>query len=134
MGDAERLERPTTAFAIRADVAAMLAAGPVAPPGYCRGVDGKCYPRNMHEPVRWADGTPMTAAERRAEVLELRAVGRSLRSIAAELRVSHEQARRDVAELSRAGKLTPRERVTGRDGRSYPARQVSRAYTVQRDT
>jgi len=106
------------------------AAGRVAPPGYVRGIDGKCYPRNMHEPVRWADGEPMTADERREIVVERRVEGLSLRAIAAELWVSQEQVRRD---LSRAD-TGARDTIIGLDGKRYPARQVSRGNPVTRDT
>lgn len=67
------------------------------------------------------DRRQLTTVQRRAIVADLRSEGHSLPAIAGAVGASTSQVARDVAELSREGKLTPPERIIGRDGKSRPA-------------
>lgn len=58
--------------------------------------------------------------ERREKAVEMREEGNSLRAIARELGVSHEQVRKDIEETG-VNRLTPSGNITGLDGKSYPA-------------
>lgn len=62
--------------------------------------------------------------ERIVRIIEKRAEGQSLRTIAEEEKVSPEQVRRDLDKAGVTGGVTPEpEKVTGRDGKAYPAHQ-----------
>ena len=72
--------------------------------------------------------TPAEQQEQRqariARVAAARSAGESLRAIAQREEVSHEQVRRDLEEAAGVTPVTPG-RVTGTDGKSYPAAPVA---------
>jgi SAM-dependent methyltransferase len=67
----------------------------------------------------------LDAAQRRRLAADLRAEGHSLRAIGRALGVSKSQVQNDLDEVSSSGHLPP-ERVTGADGKSYPATRPAR--------
>lgn len=64
------------------------------------------------------DRRHLTAAQRRSVVAALREQGHSTRAIANAVGVDKKQVQRDLEEV---GTVSPPDRVTGKDGKSYPA-------------
>ena len=78
-----------------------------------------------------ADRRHLTPEQRKAAAATLREEGHSLRAIGGALGVSEGTIRADLKQVRSATHLTP-DRVTGRDGKTYPARPKPRRRRTKR--